>query len=202
MQPSRRNLSKATIFIVCAPCVVEETGSEWNYLIVPRDVLLVSWLYIHSVRYMAPNLRHGLLIYQLIPGFMQLRNIYICPQKKIYQRSEVCRSCQREIMICPGACKDTPGRPWYLVQPVVFVTISVNPFRTAVPFWGQTSRILSNLSPKLDCGPKSVNLVYYSGGVYGMMSCLHTRATTVCFFSRAYMLNYICNSQLSGSTII
>ena len=33
----------------------------------------------------------------------------------------------------------------------------INPFRTAVPFWGQTTQILSNLSPKWDCGPKRVN---------------------------------------------
>ena len=33
---------------------------------------------------------------------------------------------------------------------------SVNPFRTAVPFWGQTSQIISNLSPKRDCSPRRV----------------------------------------------
>ena len=31
-----------------------------------------------------------------------------------------------------------------------------NPFRTAVPFRGQTSQILSNLSLKRDCSPKRV----------------------------------------------
>ena len=30
------------------------------------------------------------------------------------------------------------------------------PFRTAVPFWGQTTQILSNLSPKRDCGTKRI----------------------------------------------
>ena len=30
----------------------------------------------------------------------------------------------------------------------------VNPFRTAVPFWGQTTRISSSLSPKRECSPK------------------------------------------------
>ena len=35
--------------------------------------------------------------------------------------------------------------------------IDVNPSRTAVPFWGQTTQIISNLSPKRDCGPKRVN---------------------------------------------
>ena len=31
-----------------------------------------------------------------------------------------------------------------------------NPFRTAVPFWGQTTWTLTGLSPKRDCGSKSV----------------------------------------------
>ena len=35
----------------------------------------------------------------------------------------------------------------------------VNPLRTAVPFWGQTTQISSSLSPKRDCGPKGVNIL-------------------------------------------
>ena len=31
-------------------------------------------------------------------------------------------------------------------------------FRTAVPFWGHPTRVLSNLSPKRDYGPKRANL--------------------------------------------
>ena len=31
-----------------------------------------------------------------------------------------------------------------------------NPFRTAVPFWGQTTQISTSLPPKRDCGPKRV----------------------------------------------
>ena len=30
----------------------------------------------------------------------------------------------------------------------------LNPVRTAVPFWGQTTQIISDLSPKRDCGPQ------------------------------------------------
>ena len=30
----------------------------------------------------------------------------------------------------------------------------LNPFRTAVPFWGQNTQILNKLSPQRDCGPK------------------------------------------------
>ena len=33
-----------------------------------------------------------------------------------------------------------------------------NPFRTAVPFWGQTTKNLTGLSPKRDCSPKRVNI--------------------------------------------
>ena len=38
---------------------------------------------------------------------------------------------------------------------------SYNPFRTAVPFWGQTSQILSTFSPERDCGPKRVTAFSY-----------------------------------------
>ena len=34
----------------------------------------------------------------------------------------------------------------------------MNPFRTAVPFLGQTTQILTTLSPKRDCGPKRVKV--------------------------------------------
>ena len=33
---------------------------------------------------------------------------------------------------------------------------AVNPFRTAVPFWGQTTQISSSFDPKQDCGSKRV----------------------------------------------
>ena len=33
----------------------------------------------------------------------------------------------------------------------------MNPFSTAVPFWGRTIHISSSLSPKRDCGPKRVS---------------------------------------------
>ena len=33
---------------------------------------------------------------------------------------------------------------------------TLNPFRTAVPLWGQTTQISSSLSPKRDCGSKRV----------------------------------------------
>ena len=35
--------------------------------------------------------------------------------------------------------------------------VPVNPSRTAVLLWGQSSQIISNLSPKRDCGSKRVN---------------------------------------------
>ena len=39
----------------------------------------------------------------------------------------------------------------------------LHPFRTAAPLWGQTTQILSNMSPKRDCGSKRVkgaNLIF------------------------------------------
>ena len=35
----------------------------------------------------------------------------------------------------------------------------INDFRSAVPFWGQTSQISSSLFPKRDCGSKGVKVV-------------------------------------------
>ena len=37
------------------------------------------------------------------------------------------------------------------------LTMCLNPFRTAVPFWGQPTQILSYLSEKRDRGSKRVN---------------------------------------------
>ena len=39
---------------------------------------------------------------------------------------------------------------------------AIHPFRTSVPFWGQTSRISNSLSPKRDCGSKGVNSLFYT----------------------------------------
>ena len=37
---------------------------------------------------------------------------------------------------------------------------ALDPFGAAVPFWGQTTQILSSLSPTRDCGPKRVEGIY------------------------------------------
>ena len=50
---------------------------------------------------------------------------------------------------------------------------TVNPFRTAVPFWGQTSRSLSTLSPKWGCGSKRVNITYIPRTAHGPQSVDH-----------------------------
>ena len=44
------------------------------------------------------------------------------------------------------------------------ITSAVNPFRTAVPLWGQTTQISSSLSPKRDCVPKRVKNRPREGG--------------------------------------
>ena len=35
----------------------------------------------------------------------------------------------------------------------------INPFRTAVPFWGQSSQISSSFVPKRDSGSKGVKII-------------------------------------------
>ena len=46
----------------------------------------------------------------------------------------------------------------WLECPTYFATLLTvdNPFRTAVPFWEQTTQIISSLAPKQDCSPKRV----------------------------------------------
>ena len=46
----------------------------------------------------------------------------------------------------------------------------LNPFRTAVPFWGQTTWKLSCLSPKRDCGSKRVKCYYVGFRVASSLS--------------------------------
>ena len=46
---------------------------------------------------------------------------------------------------------------------VCIVYSCYNPFRTAVPLWGQSSHFISNLSPKRDCGSKRVNINSHIG---------------------------------------
>ena len=43
-------------------------------------------------------------------------------------------------------------------EPHPRIATTINPFRTAVPFWGQTSPISNSLSPKRDCGSKGNKL--------------------------------------------
>ena len=56
---------------------------------------------------------------------------------------------RREIKVSPAAV---------LLQ-LITEKDAINPFRTAVPFWGQTTqiRIIYNLCPKRDCSPKRVD---------------------------------------------
>ena len=63
----------------------------------------------------------------------------------------------------------------------------LNPFRTAVPFWGQTSRISSSLSPKRDCGSKGnrrdANVVAKTDGfcILGPWDCSSGCNLIVCY---------------------
>ena len=42
---------------------------------------------------------------------------------------------------------------------LTMVPRNINSFRTAVSFWGQSNQILNSLSPKRDCGTKSVKVL-------------------------------------------
>ena len=56
--------------------------------------------------------------------------------------------------VCPRSeTAHLTGLPGKLI---VITRLGLNPFRTAVPFWGQTSQISSIFVPKRDCGSKGV----------------------------------------------
>ena len=52
-----------------------------------------------------------------------------------------------------------------------YLSTGCSPFRTAVPFWGQITQSLTDLSPKRDCSTKRV----YSVGVMGSISPSYVR---------------------------
>ena len=55
-----------------------------------------------------------------------------------------------------------PGTSISIIIVIIIIVSSslfLTPFRTAVPFWGQTTQILSSLSPKRDCGSKGDNTI-------------------------------------------
>ena len=54
----------------------------------------------------------------------------------------------------------------------------VNPFSTAVPIWGQTSLIPSELSPKRNWGPKRVNEAA-ERGVHSLLTQFHLLKTHI-----------------------
>ena len=64
-----------------------------------------------------------------------------------------------------------------------YLSTGCNPFRTAVPFWGQITQSLTDLSPKRDCSTKRV----YSVGVMGSIF----RRTYVWSFYFANVTNYL-----------
>ena len=71
----------------------------------------------------------------------------------------------------------------------------VNPFRTAVPFWGKNTWNLTGLSPKRDRGskrvklPTSVDASKYISSIYRAYGVL--RSPTVCF---AVSIKYVPGS--------
>ena len=61
-------------------------------------------------------------------------------------------------------CKSSPAKvvqnlPIYevYIYCIITFTFQLNPFRSAVPFWGQITHNLTGLSPKRDCSPEGVN---------------------------------------------
>ena len=81
----------------------------------------------------------------------------------------------------------------------MFVLSTVNPFRTAAPFWGQTIRIHSSLSPKWDYGAKGVNCLV-PGILLGvpLLITVHENVTSYCvnmvFDGGAPAIQFFCET--------
>ena len=73
-----------------------------------------------------------------------------------------------------------------------------NPFRTAVPFWGQTILISSSLSPKRDWGPKGVCSFHVP---LFFFSCL-AFVFVFLLFSLFHRKCVLCLSYLPGGTAV
>ena len=75
--------------------------------------------------------------------------------------------------------------------------LTINPFRTAVPFWGQTSQISSSLYPEQDCGPKRVNLNISRYQVSYIKSCFIFLLVLVTgVLRRGWMTSLLCLFRL------
>ena len=66
--------------------------------------------------------------------------------------SSPCRKNNRIHIIDAGVCGACD---------LIFCQKTLNPFRTAVPFWGHSIQTSSSLSPKRDCGSKRVNITMF-----------------------------------------
>ena len=79
----------------------------------------------------------------------------------------------------------------YVVRsPINSMYCGLNPLRTAVPFWGQTSQIIGSLSPKRDCGPIRVKAKvgpFYKYNARDKKNALGKTTTTSSFASKKYV---------------
>ena len=89
-------------------------------------------------------------------------------------------------------------------------TININPFRTAVPFWGQITQFSNSLSPKRDWGPKRVNIIILCPQtLHCCCCCCCCTATTACLlydYSRrcaaADSCNDLCKSLRENAKVV
>ena len=80
-----------------------------------------------------------------------------------------CSRYRRVLFVCFASWAVT--RPPPTRKPVPGYQAHVDPSRDTVPFWGQTSQILSNLPQKRDCSPKRVtryHITYNADGGIGV----------------------------------
>ena len=84
----------------------------------------------------------------------------------------------------------SPSRRNLLFKATIFVVrAALNPFRTAVPFWGQTSQISSSFVPKRDRGSKGVKACLGGNRVWNSsQGCLRCLILTIVYGRLWYFL--------------
>ena len=83
-----------------------------------------------------------------------------------------------------------------------FSRLSLDPFRTAVSFWVQTTQISSRLPPKRDCGPKSTLTPPHTPAshrylLYPVSSCItvHVWQAWILFALQLFATYWCCKSR-------
>ena len=121
-------------------------------------------------------------------GFVWCRSYLLCPPVIVratqYQYQYVNTFFSMEIT-AENQCEKQTHIRVQIRSTFSWLLVALNPFRTAVPFWGQTTWKWSRVSPKRDCGSKRVNRRVYP--VFVLRVCSSWDKYTHCQYNIRYL---------------